>query len=151
MKFTEQIDIDLPRDRVIALFDSTENLCKWQPELPGFEHQSGEPGQVGAQSQLRYRMGKKECSMIETITVRNLPDEFSGTYETDGMWNEVRNRFVAHGPDTTRWISDNEFRCQGLLRIMAFIMPGMFRKQTCRYMQQFKAFAERTGKPGGAA
>ena len=85
MKFSLTMDIDVPRQRVIELFDNPENLPRWQPDLLSFEPLSGEPGQPGATSRLRYRMGKKEVEMIETITARNLPNEFSGTYEADGM------------------------------------------------------------------
>ena len=50
MKFTEEITINLPRDRVITLFDSIEKLYKWQPDLIFFEHESGMAGEVGAKS-----------------------------------------------------------------------------------------------------
>ena len=142
MKYRLEIDIDLPRSRVIELFDNPDNLKHWQPELVSFSHRSGTAGQVGAQSILRYNMGGRECDMIETITVRKLPDEFSGTYEMKGIWNKIENRFVELGPNQTRWIVDNEFRCTGLLKLMAWLMPGMFRKQSLKFMQQFKSFAQ---------
>jgi hypothetical protein len=57
--YTVEIEIDLPRDQVIALFDNTENLFKWQTGLKDFEHISGEPGQPGAKSKLTYLYGKR--------------------------------------------------------------------------------------------
>ena len=42
--FTVEIDIDLPREKVLEQFDSTENLFKWQNGLQSFDHVSGEPG-----------------------------------------------------------------------------------------------------------
>jgi len=80
MNYSTTIDIDLPIDRVIELFDNPDNMKKWQPQLESFEHVSGESGKPGAKSKLKYKMGKREVEMIETITVNNLPDEFSGTY-----------------------------------------------------------------------
>lgn len=142
MKYTIEMAINRPRERVIELFDSTENLKKWQPELVSFEHLSGEPGQVGAKSKLRYEMGKREVEMIETITSRNLPDEFSGTYETQGVWNKVENHFIPEGDQQTRWRMHSEFRCGGFMKIMALLMPGMFKKQSRKFMQRFKDFAE---------
>ena len=85
MKYEVQIEINQPIDRVIELFDSTENLYKWQEGLKEFKHLEGEPGQVGAKSQLRFEMGKRKIEMTETITVRDLPNEFSGTYEAKGV------------------------------------------------------------------
>ena len=48
--YTVAIEIDLPRDRVIELFDNPDNLFKWQTGLQSFDHLSGEPGQPGAKS-----------------------------------------------------------------------------------------------------
>ena len=142
MNYTVEIEIDLPRARVIELFDNPDNLPKWQPELVSFEHISGERGTPGAKSRLLYKVGKREFDMIETITVRKLPDEFSGTYETHDALNTVKNRFIETGPGKTKWISENEFQCKGFMKILAFLMPGMFKKQSWKYMEQFKAFAE---------
>ncbi|MET6991782.1 hypothetical protein [Sediminicola arcticus] len=39
-------------------------------------------------------MGKRDVEMIETITVRKLPQEFSGTYKVKGVFNIAKNKFV---------------------------------------------------------
>ena len=142
MKFTVKIKINLARNKVIELFDSTENLKKWQPGLLSFEHQSGTPGEVGAKSRLQYKTGKREIEMVETITVKNLPDEFSGIYEAKGVWNEVKNYFYEVNKNTTKWVSENEFRCSGFMKIIAFFMPGSFKKETMKYLEYFKEFTE---------
>ena len=111
-----------------------------------FDPISGEPGQPGAKSNMVFQMGKRRIEMVETITVRNLPDEFSGTYEAPGVWNEVQNHFAELGPDETRWTTHNEFRFKGFMKVMGFLMPGMFRKQSYKYLQMFKTFAEKEGK-----
>jgi uncharacterized protein YndB with AHSA1/START domain len=141
-----ETEIDLPRDRVIELFDNPDNLKNWQPGLESFEHIEGEPGQPGAKSRLHYKMGKRELDLIETVVRRNLPDEFTGTYETKGVWNEVANRFEETSDGRTRWILENEFRFSTLMmKVMGKVMPGAFKKQTLQNMQQFKDFAEGEG------
>ena len=50
MKYTTELTIKLPRNRVIELFDSTENLYEWQEGLLSFELLEGEAGQEGAVS-----------------------------------------------------------------------------------------------------
>lgn len=142
MKYTVDIDIDLPREKVIELFDNPDNMPKWQPELISFQPLSGEPGQKGATSKLIYKMGKREVEMIETITERKLPDVFAGTYETQGVLNINANRFEALSESRTKWISENEFKFSGFMSIMALFMKGSFKKQTGKYLEQFKAFAE---------
>ena len=84
--------------------------------------------------------------MIETITVRNLPDEFSSTYEAKGVYNIVKNRFVPISENKTKYITDQEFQFHGMMKLIAFFMPGAFKKQSYQYLEQFKAFAENEGK-----
>lgn len=145
MKFTLETEINLPVAKVVELFDDPENLKHWQPGLISFEHISGTPGQPGAKSRLKYKMGKREIEMIETITVRNLPDEFSGTYEANGVFNIVKNFFRPVTDNKTRYINENEFQFKGFMKIIGFLMPGAFRKESEKYLNQFKEFAEKHG------
>ena len=141
MKHSCDIEIEAPRSRVVALFDDPANLLKWQPDLIRFEPISGTPGHPNAKSRLVYRAGKGEFELIETVTVRNLPDEFSGTYQSKMGVTRIRNRFIDNGP-TTRWIVDTEFTGSGIMRILSLVMGGMMRAQTLKVVQAFKAFAE---------
>lgn len=142
MKYTCEIEIGLPVSRVVELFDSVENLKKWQPGFVSFEPISGMTGQVGAKSLLRYKMGKREIEMIETITVKNLPHEFSGTYEAKGVWNEAKNFFIPLDEHRTLYKSENEFRFSGFMKLIGLLMPGSFKKQSMKYLELFKKFAE---------
>lgn len=148
MKYLSEIDINLPRHEVIALFDNPENMKKWQPELISFKHLSGTPGHSGAQSILKYKMGRREIEMTETITERNLPDVFSGTYEAKGVYNFVKNRFIEVSSSKTRWIAEHEFRFSGVMVIASVFMRKAFRKQTNSFMKGFKSFAESYSKKG---
>ncbi|WP_422362317.1 SRPBCC family protein [Reichenbachiella sp.] len=142
MKYTVDIIIDLPRPKVITLFDNPDNMYKWQPDLVSFDHLSGDPGQPGAKSKLHYKMGKRDIEMIETVTKNELPDEMSGTYETKGVFNIISNRFEEVGEKQTRWVSENEFQFSGFMKLMGIFMKGAFPKQTLKFMKQFKTFAE---------
>lgn len=145
MQYTNEVIINLPVDKVVELFDNPDNMKYWQPGLVSFENISGTPGQAGAKSRLRYKMGKREIEMIETITIRNLPDEFSGTYETQNVYNIQVNRFVPIDERRTRYISESEFRFGGIMKLFAWLMPGAFKKQSQKYMDMFKEFAESRG------
>lgn len=142
MRYETEVIINLPRDRVIELFDSFENLKEWQEGLISHDHVSGTPGEPGAKTNLVYMMGSRRTEMIETIMVRDLPEEFSATYDAKGVHNIVRNYFHDDG-DTTRWVLDSDFQFNGYMRIMSLFMPGsMFKKQTRKMMEDFKKFAE---------
>lgn len=142
MKFTQEIEINKPINEVITLFDNPDNMNKWMEGLQSFEHISGTPGQPGAKSKLKFKMGNRQIEMVETITVRNLPDEFSGTYEAKGVYNTVKNRFVKLSDTKTKFIAENEFQFKGFMKLMGMIMPGAFKKQSFKYMNNFKNFAE---------
>lgn len=149
MKYTVEIEIDLPVDRVVELFDNPDNLKHWQPGLQSVEPLSGTPGQPGAKSRLKFQMRKRDIEMVETITVRNLPEEFSGTYEAKGVFNHVKNRFIPISENKTRYVSEQEFQFKGFMKLFGMLMPGAFRKQSQQYLQNFKQFAESQGVTNG--
>ncbi|MBR9920480.1 MAG: SRPBCC family protein [Bacteroidetes bacterium] len=143
MRYTTQIEIDKPIDEVIALFDNPDNMDKWMEGLQSFEPISGTPGQPGAKSKLKFKSGKREIEMVETVLVRNLPEEFSGSYEAKGVYNVVRNKFEPLPDNRTLYITENEFQFKRfMMRLMGLMMPGAFRKQSVKYLQDFKRFAE---------
>jgi hypothetical protein len=146
MKYNNSVIVNLPLARVIELFDNPDNMKYWQPGLQSFTHVSGTPGQAGAVSKLTYLMGKRKVEMTETITERNLPDVFAGTYEAPNVWNHVQNKFIDNGNGTTTWETVNEFKFSGfMMKTIGFLMPGAFKKQSQKYLDDFKAFAESQG------
>jgi uncharacterized membrane protein len=147
MKYITEVEIDLPRDRVIELFDDLDNYANWQESLVSMERIDGEAGQVGATTRLDHKMGKREVSMVETVTRRELPGRYTATYEAKGVWNEADNHFEALQDDRTRWTMNTEFRCSGIMWLMTTLMPGMFKKQTQATMEAFKTFAEAATEP----
>lgn len=143
MKYLTEITVDVPLVEFIKKFDNPENMKLWQKDLLSVEHLSGIPGKEGAQMELRYKMGKREVIMVETILKRNLPHEFHGTYDAKGVHNIQKNYFKPLGENSTKWISESEFHFSGFfMKMMAFLMPGAFKKQTLKFMKDFKNFAE---------
>ena len=143
MKYSVDIEINQPIDKVVELFDNPANMKEWMEGLISFEHVSGTPGKVGAKSKLKFKTGNREMEMIETVTVRNLPHEFSGTYEAKGVYNIVKNKFVSVSNNKTILTNEQEFQFKGFMKIVAFIMQGAFKKQSLKYMTAFKTFAEK--------
>lgn len=148
MKYTTQIEINLPREEVLQKFENLDNLKHWQKGLISYEPISGIPGEEGAKCRLKYKMGKREIEMIETITRKNLPQELFATYEAKGVYNLQENFFEKTDTNTTSWVSHCEFRFSGFMKIIGTLMPGAFKKQSVQYMEDFKKFAE-TGKSLG--
>jgi uncharacterized membrane protein len=142
ISYTNTIIIELPREEVIKLFNSKENLYKWMKGLKNVEPIDDVEGEVGSRMRLQFITGKREMEMIETITKKNLPEEFHGTYETSGVVNTQRNFFRQEGAHKTKWISESDFHFTNWMRYFAPLMKGLFKKQSFKFMQDFKRFAE---------
>ncbi|MBO0331925.1 SRPBCC family protein [[Muricauda] lutisoli] len=142
MKYTTEIVVDVSREEFIKKMDDPDNMKHWQRGLVGYEQLSANPGQEGSRMSLSYEMGKRKIDMVETIIKRNLPEEIHMTYDTKGVHNIQKNYFKEEN-GSTRWISESEFQFSGFgMKLMGFLMPGAFKKQSLKYMQDFKAFAE---------
>lgn len=144
MKYSTEITIKLPRDRVIELFDSAENLYKWQEGLLSLELLEGKAGHEGAVSKMVYASRKNDLVMTETIASRKFPEEYTAIYKAKGVHNVVNNHFIASTPDQTTWKIHNEFRFRGMMALMAPFMKSAFEANTVLSMERFKLFAEQS-------
>ena len=153
MKYTTSIEIALPREKVLQMLADPAHMPKWLRGLVSHEPVDGAHGQLGTSSRVVFHMGKQRMEATETITrldpadLRAIPSSVVVHYDREivgeGMWQAQRDRIIEVGPNTTLWESESEFRFDGLLmRLMALLMPGSFRKQLRQHMQDFKAFAE---------
>ncbi|KWX67463.1 SRPBCC family protein [Mycobacterium sp. NAZ190054] len=153
MKYTNSIEIALPREKVAQLLADPAHLPKWLRGVVLHEPVSGVHGRPGTTSRVVMRSGKREIECTETITRRDpadlhaIPKEVVVHFDREivgaGMWSAVRDRLTELGPATTLWESDSEYRFSNpLMRLMGRLMPGAFVKQSQQHMQDFKAFAE---------
>ncbi|APG58925.1 SRPBCC family protein [Christiangramia salexigens] len=141
MKYQQKITINLPREEVIRKFSDPANFKHWQKGFISMKQINGELGAVGSQNLLNYKMGKREIEMTETILKNDLPAEFNATYEAKGVYNIQGNKFSEHNGNT-EWVTDTEFQFSGFMKMIGFLMPGTFKKQSYQFMKDFKAFAE---------
>jgi hypothetical protein len=144
MKFACSTEINSPINNVVELFGNTDNLKKWQEGFVSFEHISGTPGEKGAKSKIVYNTGKHIIELTETITTNNLPAEITSLYEHKHMTNTMRNCFTPINADQTKMDIYIEYtKFNGVIpKLMAFFMPGVFKKQTQKWLDNFKRFAE---------
>jgi hypothetical protein len=122
-------------------------LVKWQDGFKSITHLSGEPEAVGSKYRFLYSNKGKEFELIETILVNDLPKEFVGQYEHIHMTNTMKNTFQEVRPGVTLWNAEIEYTIlKGfVIKMIAKIFPSMFRKQTQKWLNQFKTFAESKG------
>ena len=144
MLYTTKIIIELPLEACFKKFNNPENLKHWQKGLINIEHISGTPRETGSKTTLFFKFGKRNLELTETITKYNFPNTFHANYDTKGMHNVQENFFLETTEGYTEWTSKNEFLATNFkLRMMTLLMPSIFKKQTKKYLEDFKNFAER--------
>lgn len=143
MKYTCEITVDLPREEVIRKLDNPDNMKHWQKGLIDYQLIEGTAGQPGAKMELEYLMGKRQLKMVETIIKNEFPSEFHATYDAKGVHNIQKNYFHDEN-GKTKWVSESEFKFSGWgMKVMGWLMPGAFKKQSYKYLNDFKNFAEK--------
>lgn len=144
MKYTSEILIKIPIKDFIDKLDNYDNLKHWQRGLDSIEHLSGDPGTTGAKMRLNYTFGKRKMTLTETIIHADFPRELHLSFDTKGMHNVQENFFESTPEDFTKWISKNEFvPTNFVMRMMTLIMPKAFKKESMKYLKDFKNFAEK--------
>ena len=143
MKYTCSVEIDLPIDKTVGLWENENNFGEWQDGFESIEHLSGTPNEKGAKSKIVFN-GKRRIELIETIISSNLPTEKTALYEHVHMHNTQTTRFEPIAEAKTRYISEVEYiKFNGfMIRLMAKLFPNKFKAQSQKWMNQFKDFAE---------
>lgn len=129
-------------EEVVRFFKNPDHYKEWMEGLQSMKFVSGNHGEVGTKTQFHFKMGKREIEMLETVLTNDLPREYSVSYEAKGVYNIVTNRFEKISETKTRYKTDQEFRFQGFMKLIGWLMPGVFKKQSKKYLQDFKRFAE---------
>jgi len=144
MKFSCSVDINASIDRVGEVYDSVDNLKHWQDGFVSHKHLSGIPNKEGAKSELIYKIGKRDMILTETILKNDLPHAYNGLYEFKEGANTMFNRFEEIDENRTQWTADVEYTeiHSFMMKIITKIFPGMFKRQTQKWMDQFKALVE---------
>jgi hypothetical protein len=142
MRYTLSNTINKPLDEVIAKFREPDGALKWMEGLKRIEPVSGTPGEVGAKTDFYFMHKNKEMKISETILEQGLPNQIKFAYRSPMGYNEVEMRFEKLSDHSVKQISNSYFELKGFMKVMGFLMKGFFKKQSMKYMNGFKAYAE---------
>ncbi len=142
MKYTCEVWIDLPRDKVISLFDNKDNLFTWEEGLKSFDIISGSHGTEGFKYKLVYNRNDREMVRVTTIENYDFPGKMIAIHEEKNIWNRCINIYEEHD-NKTLWQIENEFIGSGIMKVMMSVRKKLFIKETLLYMNRFKKFAEK--------
>lgn len=144
MKYSCSIEINKPLAEVVKLWNNESLFDKWQDGFQSIELLEGEKGQENAKSRIVFLQGKRRMDLIETIVHNDLPKEKMALYDHIHMSNTQRSVFVETEEKSTIYTSEVEYvKFHGILpKLMAKFFPSAFKKQSEKWMKQFKKFAE---------
>ncbi|MBK9686613.1 MAG: SRPBCC family protein [Saprospiraceae bacterium] len=143
MKYTLSNTINRPMAEVMQKFKDPEGVKHWMEGLTRIEHLSGTPGEVGAKSDFYFLHKNKEMKITETILEQDLPRQIKFGYQSGMGYNEVELRFEELDAHTVKQTSNSYFEMRGLMKVFGFLMQGLFKKQSMKYMDAFKAYVEK--------
>ncbi|MBL4585986.1 MAG: hypothetical protein JKX84_02865 [Flavobacteriales bacterium] len=142
MKFQSEIEIDRNIKDVSGVFGNAENTLKWLEGLHSAELISGIYGEVGAKCKVVFESAAGKMEMTETVTLRNLPEQYATTYEGVGYFSWSNHYFEEIDGNTTRYILEQEVELHGAFKAAGFLLKGTIRRQLEKTVVSFKRFTE---------
>ena len=144
MELRNQIQINAPKDFVASCLRKSENFDKWQDDFQSATLINGDKDQKGTKTRMLYKFGKSDMELIETIRRNDLPHFFEALYEHRHIDNTMLSALEDAGDDKTVYSTVvNYIEMKGLMiKIMAKLFFGKFKKGPEKWMHQFKIFVE---------
>ncbi len=144
MKYISHIEINKPLHDVFEFWNNSENHHLWQDGYIKTTLLEGVIDTVGAKSEIVLKHKNQEMILIETILSINFPFEKEALYEHKHMSNTQKTIFESISDTQTRYTTEvNYVKFNGILpRLMGKLFPSMFKKQSEKWMVQFKAACE---------
>ncbi|TDQ32215.1 SRPBCC family protein [Zeaxanthinibacter enoshimensis] len=143
MKYTVTNTINRPLNVVAAKFMEPDGALHWMEGLQKIERLSGDPYKVGAKSRFHSLHKNKEFVIDETILEQNMPHQIKFGFTSPMGYNEVEMVFEPIDDSTTRQVNNSYFQLKGFMKIAGPLMKGMFKKQSFKYLEAFREFAEK--------
>ena len=144
MKFSCSVTINKPKEHVIKYFMNTEYLKEYQEGFLKKELISGPEQEEGSIAKLYYKMGKGHMELTETVIENKLPDYFYAQYYHKHTENTMKTHFKEISDNATQLTSEIHYTAfKGfMIKTLAFLFPGMFKKQVQKWLNNLKTFAE---------
>ena len=145
MKYTCSVKVPLNRTDCVNLWMDESQFAEWQDGFQSKTWIEGKPNEIGSKSDIVLAQGKRRMELRETILDNNLPEHIEGRYDHIHMTNTQKITFEAMSSDSTLLTSDVEYTAfhSFMPKLMAKLFPGMFKKQSQKWLDQFRELAER--------
>ena len=142
MKYTISNTIDKPLAVVASKFMEPDGALQWMEGLQKIERLSDKPYEVGAKSRFHSMHKNRKFVIEETILEQNMPHQIKFGFTSSMGYNEVEMVFEKINDESTKQINKTYFQFRGIMKLFGPLMKGMFKKQSMKYLNAFKEFAE---------
>jgi carbon monoxide dehydrogenase subunit G len=141
MKYTTEIKINAPVEKIAELLGDHEQMKKWLKELESFENIEGKPKEEGTKTKLNVNVAGG-MEVTETVMVAQFPNRFATHYEMQGGTFVADSKLEPMGEETTRYILEHKFEFSGPLKLITSMLKPAFIRHSERIMSEFKTLAE---------
>ncbi|MEQ9062807.1 MAG: SRPBCC family protein [Vicingaceae bacterium] len=143
INYENQVVVNKPAAEVWSVMSDPSNMSEWLPGFLRMEHVSGNPGEVGAVSNIYFDENGEEMVLQETI-LENVPNErMAMNFTADFMnMNYEMTLDEANGQTTITSISTTEGNGLFAKSILSF-MGGTMHTQEEENLTRLKALIER--------
>lgn len=142
MKYTVSNTINKSLEEVIEKFTEPDSAMHWMEGVQKIERVSGTPYEVGAKSKFHFNHKNEEMIIDETVLEQNFPHQIKFSYQSPMGKNEVEIHFEKLSDNRVKQINHSHFEMTGFTKVIGFLMKGMFKKQSLKYMDGFKKYVE---------
>lgn len=149
MRYTCQVEIAVPRARVLELMTDGDRAAEWMPGLVSYQAVEGERGQPGSVSELRFDGVPGSGQMYEKVTRRD-DSHYDLVYLLGPVRNEALNTFTDVDGGTL-WSAEHVFHLPpGMAEGMGPDGQKAFEQNTQKSMDTFRAWCEETAREANA-
>lgn len=137
MRFTKELVLDQPIERVRVLTSDPAHLHQCQQDLVSITQHGETPGAAGSTATLTYRKSKFEETVLAATA-----DERTSRYESRGMVHTITNRYSVIDDRHTLMVCENEIQVPVLLRFFRRRILKVLQEESERGLANFKAYID---------
>lgn len=141
--YIAEVTVNKSIKEVFEVFNNSENIKNWVPEVKSFEVVNKNPGKTGSVYKIVIDNKGQEVTMTEKVMAYVPNQKVTLFFDAQGMLK--RDDYIFKEKDGVTTITLNT-SCQSDSYILACIFPyfkGTLQKQDQSYLNNFKAFAEK--------
>lgn len=144
MKYSCEIVVEASREKCVSLWFDEKRLSEWQDGFLYKNWINGKANEVHSKAYILFEQKGRKLELEELIIDNQLPTSFKGKYTHIHMINTQEVVFTQQGMNQTVIRTDVIYTQFNSLvpKLMARFLPGMFRKQSQKWLDQFKTMVE---------